>query len=38
VGLPAKDLNTNLLAAVEKYRERVPFPDDVTVLTCKVFG
>ncbi|MFN4253690.1 MAG: PP2C family protein-serine/threonine phosphatase [Saprospiraceae bacterium] len=37
-GLPAKDLNTNLLAAVEKYRERVPFPDDVTVLTCKVFG
>ncbi len=36
--LPAKDLNNALLASVEKYRERVPFPDDITVLTCKVFG
>lgn len=36
-GLPAKDLNTELLAHVENYRERQAYPDDITVLTCKVF-
>jgi len=35
--LSAKDLNNKLLAHVEAYRERTPFPDDITVLTCKVF-
>jgi phosphoserine phosphatase RsbU/P len=34
----AKSLNTKLLAHIEKFREQQPFPDDITVLTCKVFG
>ncbi|MCB0523382.1 MAG: PP2C family protein-serine/threonine phosphatase [Saprospiraceae bacterium] len=33
----AKALNTNLLSHVEKFRGREPWPDDITVLTCKVF-
>ena len=33
----AKEVNTKLLAHVETYRERQPYPDDITVLTCKVF-
>lgn len=33
-----KELNTRLLAHVETYRERQPYPDDITVLTCKVFN
>lgn len=33
----AKELNTKLLAYIENYRERQPYPDDITVLTCKVF-
>jgi sigma-B regulation protein RsbU (phosphoserine phosphatase) len=33
----AKELNTKLLAHIEHYRERQPYPDDITVLTCKVF-
>ncbi|MBV6439617.1 MAG: hypothetical protein EPGJADBJ_01262 [Saprospiraceae bacterium] len=33
----AKELNTKLLAFIEQYRERQPYPDDITVLTCKVF-
>jgi sigma-B regulation protein RsbU (phosphoserine phosphatase) len=33
----AKELNTNLLNHMEAYREREPWPDDITVLTCKVF-
>lgn len=36
--LPAKELNTKLLNHIETYRERQPYPDDITVLTCKVFG
>jgi sigma-B regulation protein RsbU (phosphoserine phosphatase) len=36
-GLSAKALNGELLAQVERYRDRTPFPDDITVLTCKVF-
>jgi sigma-B regulation protein RsbU (phosphoserine phosphatase) len=36
-GLGAKELNTKLLAHIENYRERQPYPDDITVLTCKVF-
>jgi sigma-B regulation protein RsbU (phosphoserine phosphatase) len=35
--LSAKDLNTKLLSHIEQYRERTPFPDDITVLSCKVF-
>jgi sigma-B regulation protein RsbU (phosphoserine phosphatase) len=35
--LGAKELNTQLLATVEAYREHQPFPDDITVLTCRVF-
>lgn len=33
----AKELNKKLLAHIETYREREPFPDDITVLTCKFF-
>lgn len=35
--LSAKDLNSQLLAHIEHFREREPYPDDITVLTCKVF-
>ncbi len=35
--LGAKELNTQLLAYVEAYRGRQPFPDDITVLTCRFF-
>lgn len=35
--LDAKDLNTKLLNHVEAFRGREPWPDDITVLTCKVF-
>lgn len=35
--LGARELNTQLLANVEVYREQQPFPDDITVLTCRVF-
>jgi sigma-B regulation protein RsbU (phosphoserine phosphatase) len=34
----ARELNTRLLAHIEAYRERQPYPDDITVLTCKFFG
>lgn len=35
--LSANALNNKLLKHVETFRERTPFPDDITVLTCKVF-
>jgi phosphoserine phosphatase RsbU/P len=35
--LDAKALNTKLLNHVEAFRGREPWPDDITVLTCKVF-
>lgn len=35
--LSAKDLNTKLLNHVEAFRERQPLPDDITVLSVKVF-
>jgi phosphoserine phosphatase RsbU/P len=35
--LSSKDINTQLLEHVEIFREKVPLPDDITVLTCKVF-
>ena len=35
--LEAKELNTKLLAHVDHYREREPYPDDITVLTCRIF-
>lgn len=34
----AKELNTQLLHHLETFRGREPWPDDITVLTCKVFG
>ena len=33
----AKEINTLLLNHIESFREREPYPDDITVLTCKVF-
>lgn len=36
-GLHVKELNTQLLAHIEQYCERTPYPDDITVLTCKLF-
>ena len=33
----AKELNTKLLNHIEAFRGREPWPDDITVLTCKVF-
>lgn len=35
--LDAKQLNTNLLNHVEAFRGREPWPDDITVLTCRLF-
>lgn len=35
--LGAKDMNNRLLEHVEIFREHQPLPDDVTVLTCKMF-
>jgi len=37
IHLGAKELNSCLLEHVEAFRERQPLPDDITVLTCKVF-
>jgi phosphoserine phosphatase RsbU/P len=34
--LHPQEINSKLLAHVETFRERVPLPDDITVLTCKV--
>jgi sigma-B regulation protein RsbU (phosphoserine phosphatase) len=36
--LGAKELNVKLLAHIEAYRQHQPFPDDITVLSCRVFG
>lgn len=35
--LSAKELNTRLMAHVDIFRERQPYPDDITVLSCRVF-
>jgi sigma-B regulation protein RsbU (phosphoserine phosphatase) len=34
----AKELNTKLLAHLEEFRGREPWPDDITVLTCRLMG
>ncbi len=34
----AKELNTKLLNHLEVFRGREPWPDDITVLTCKLFN
>jgi sigma-B regulation protein RsbU (phosphoserine phosphatase) len=34
--LSARDLNQALLSHVEQYRQQQPYPDDITVLTCKI--
>lgn len=33
----AKEVNSRLLSKIEEYRQRTPLPDDITVLTCKIF-
>ncbi|MBK9338465.1 MAG: SpoIIE family protein phosphatase [Lewinellaceae bacterium] len=35
--LSAKEMNAQLLKHVEAYRQRQALPDDITVLTCKMF-
>jgi len=35
--MSASQLNTELLEHIEQYRERQAYPDDITVLTCKIF-
>lgn len=35
VTLDAKDLNTRLWEYVRNFKQKQPFPDDITVLTCK---
>jgi sigma-B regulation protein RsbU (phosphoserine phosphatase) len=33
--LPAEEFNNQLMERMELFRGQQPFPDDVTVLTCK---
>jgi sigma-B regulation protein RsbU (phosphoserine phosphatase) len=35
--LSAKDLNTKLLDHIDAFRQKQSFPDDITVLTCRLF-
>lgn len=35
--LPAKELNTKLLKHVEDFKGDMPYPDDITVLSCRIF-
>ncbi len=35
--LSAKELNTQLMAHVDIFRERESYPDDITILSCRVF-
>ena len=35
--LPAKELNTKLLQHVEAFKGDEPYPDDITVLSCRIF-
>ncbi len=35
--LPAKDINTLLLQEVEAFKGDEPYPDDITVLSCRIF-
>jgi len=35
--LSAKELNNSLMAHIDIFREREPYPDDITVLSCRVF-
>lgn len=34
----AKSFNNNLLAKLEDFRQNNEFPDDLTILTCRMFG
>jgi phosphoserine phosphatase RsbU/P len=36
--LGARDLNEKLLANVDSFRGKEDFPDDITVLTCRIFA
>jgi sigma-B regulation protein RsbU (phosphoserine phosphatase) len=35
--LPAKELNSKLLLEVEAFKGEEPYPDDITVLSCRIF-
>ncbi len=35
--LPAKDINEKLLHFIEKFKGDQPYPDDITVLSCRIF-
>ncbi|WP_420459224.1 PP2C family protein-serine/threonine phosphatase [Neolewinella sp.] len=34
----AKSFNANLLDKLEEFRQEEPYPDDLTILTCRIFG
>jgi sigma-B regulation protein RsbU (phosphoserine phosphatase) len=34
----AKNFNTNLLGQLEEFRQMNDYPDDLTILTCRIFG
>jgi phosphoserine phosphatase RsbU/P len=38
VDLPARELNSRLLHHIEMFRQTQPRPDDITVLTCRMFN
>jgi phosphoserine phosphatase RsbU/P len=35
--LPARTLNARLLDHIDRFRQNQPYPDDITVLTCRIF-
>ncbi len=35
--LPAKDINEKLLLYIEQFKGNQPYPDDITVLSCRIF-
>ena len=36
--LPAQAFNDNLMAEIKEFKGRQDFPDDFTILTCKIFA
>ena len=36
--LPAQAFNDKLMAEIKEFKGRQDFPDDVTILTCKIFA
>jgi sigma-B regulation protein RsbU (phosphoserine phosphatase) len=37
-GRSAKDVNNALVRELNDFRQNNEFPDDLTVLTCRIFG